>query len=114
MTRSGFKVLWKKRELVIRKTGLKGRHSAGCNSYKQGRTVVGAAWKVVGSLGCIDREMVELRILRGGSNANGRITTLNFRRADFGLCRDLFGRIPQGRVLESRGGSRDIQGSPPP
>lgn len=60
-----------KRELVIRKTGLKGRHSAGCNSYKQGRTVVGASWKVVSSLGCIDREMVELRILRGGSNANG-------------------------------------------
>ena len=70
-----------------------------------------------GSLGCIDHEMVELRILRGGNKANGRITTPNFRRADFGLCRDLLGRIPWETVLESRGGLGDlfdIQGSPPP
>ncbi|PKU29819.1 rna-directed dna polymerase from mobile element jockey-like [Limosa lapponica baueri] len=70
-----------------------------------------------GSLGCTDHEMVELRILRGGNKANGRITTPNFRRADFSLCRDLLGRIPWETVLESRGGLGDlfdIQGPPHP
>ena len=31
------------------------------------------------SLGCTNREMVEFRILRGGSKATSRITTLAFR-----------------------------------
>ena len=34
-------------------------------------------------------KMVKFRILRKKSKARSRITTLDFRRADFGLCRDL-------------------------
>lgn len=46
--------------------------------------------------------MVKVRILRGGNKANSRITTLDFRGVDFGLFRDLPGRIPRERVLERR------------
>ncbi|GAB0209947.1 hypothetical protein GRJ2_003460400 [Grus japonensis] len=50
--------------------------------------------KVGGSLGCSDHEMVEFRILRGRSRTIIKITTLDFRRAGFGLFKDLLGRIP--------------------
>ena len=36
--------------------------------------------KVEGSLGCSDHEMVEFRILCGGSGAISRTKTLDFRR----------------------------------
>jgi len=59
--------------------------------------------KVGGRLGCSDPEMVEFRILRGGSRAISRIKTLDFRRANFGLFKDLLGGIPWVRALEGRG-----------
>ncbi|PKU29548.1 glycerol kinase [Limosa lapponica baueri] len=64
----------------------------------------GLIWdvKVKGSLGCSDHEM-EFRILRGGSRAKNKLTTLDFRRADFGLFRDLLGRVPWDKALERRG-----------
>ncbi|PKU35594.1 glycerol kinase [Limosa lapponica baueri] len=45
--------------------------------------------KTKGNLGCSDHEMVEFRILRGWSRAKSKITSLDFRRADFGLFRGL-------------------------
>ncbi|GAB0206727.1 hypothetical protein GRJ2_003138300 [Grus japonensis] len=59
--------------------------------------------KVEGSLGCRDHEMVEFRILRGRSRAVSRITALDFRRANFGLFKDLLGTIPWDKVLEGKG-----------
>ncbi|GAB0209035.1 mitochondrial enolase superfamily member 1 [Grus japonensis] len=59
--------------------------------------------KLKGSLGCSDHEMVEFRILRAARRAHSKLTTLDFRRADFGLFRDLLGRIPWDRALEGRG-----------
>jgi len=59
--------------------------------------------KAGGSLGCSDHEMVEFRILRGGSRAISRITTLDFRRANFELFKDLLGEIPWVRALEGKG-----------
>jgi len=59
--------------------------------------------KVGGRLGCSDHEMVEFRILRGGSRTISRIKTLNLRRADFALFRELPGGIPWARALEGRG-----------
>jgi len=56
--------------------------------------------KAGGSLGCSDHEMVEFRILRGGSRAISRITALDFKRANFGLFKDLLGGIPWIRALE--------------
>jgi len=59
--------------------------------------------KVGGRLGCSDHEMVEFRILRGGSRVISRIKTLDLRRADFGLFKDLLRGIPWARALEGRG-----------
>ncbi|GAB0181417.1 hypothetical protein GRJ2_000607000 [Grus japonensis] len=55
------------------------------------------------SLGCSDHEMVEFKILRAARRAHTKLTTLDFRRADFGLFRDLLGRIPWDKALEGRG-----------
>ncbi|GAB0203375.1 hypothetical protein GRJ2_002803100 [Grus japonensis] len=59
--------------------------------------------KLRGSLGCSDHEMVEFRILRAARRACSKLTTLDFRRADFGLFGDLLGRIPWDKALEGRG-----------
>ncbi|GAB0209810.1 mitochondrial enolase superfamily member 1 [Grus japonensis] len=58
--------------------------------------------KLKGSLGCSDHEMVEFRVLRAARRVHSKVTTLDFRRADFGLFRDLLGRIPWDKVLEGR------------
>ncbi|GAB0183717.1 hypothetical protein GRJ2_000837000 [Grus japonensis] len=72
--------------------------------------------KVGGSLRCSDHESMKFKILREGNNAKPSITTLDFRRTEFGIFRDLFGS-PQETVLE-RGGIQKhcmiFQGSPPP
>jgi len=59
--------------------------------------------KVGGRLGCSNHEMVEFTILRGGSRVISRIKTLDFRRANFGLFKELLGRIPWARAVEGRG-----------
>ncbi|GAB0209154.1 hypothetical protein GRJ2_003381100 [Grus japonensis] len=59
--------------------------------------------KLKGSLGCSDHKMVEFRILRAARRAHSKLTTLDLRRADFGLLRDLLGRIPWEKALEGRG-----------
>jgi len=64
--------------------------------------------KVESSLDCSDHEMVEVKILHGGSRAISRITTLDFRRSNFGLFKELLGGIPRVRGLEGRGGLRDF------
>ncbi|GAB0179892.1 hypothetical protein GRJ2_000454500 [Grus japonensis] len=63
--------------------------------------------KLKGSLGCSDRKMVEFGILRAARRAHSKLTALAFRRADFGLFRDLLGRIPWDKALEGRG-AQDI------
>jgi len=47
--------------------------------------------------------MVEFRTLHGGSRAINRIKTLDFRRANLGLFKDLLGGIPRVRALEDWG-----------
>ncbi|GAB0190077.1 hypothetical protein GRJ2_001473000 [Grus japonensis] len=59
--------------------------------------------KLEGSLGCSDHKMVEFKFLRAARRACSKLTTLDFRRADFGLFRDLLGRIPWDKALEGRG-----------
>ncbi|PKU32048.1 dtw domain-containing protein 2 [Limosa lapponica baueri] len=78
--------------------------------------------KLKGSLGCSDHEMVEFKILQAARRAHSKLTTLNFRRADFGdlLFRDLLGRVPWEGTLPCPRGKRgprklvSIQESPPP
>ncbi|GAB0176516.1 mitochondrial enolase superfamily member 1 [Grus japonensis] len=59
--------------------------------------------KLKGSLGCSDHEMVEFRILRAARREHSKLTTLDFRGADFGLFGDLPGSIPWDKALEGRG-----------
>ncbi|GAB0182026.1 hypothetical protein GRJ2_000667900 [Grus japonensis] len=59
--------------------------------------------KLKGSLSCSDHEMVEFQILRAVRRAHSKLTTLDFGRADFGLFRDLLGRIPWDKAVEARG-----------
>jgi len=47
--------------------------------------------------------MVEFRTLRAGRRVKSRLTTLDFRRADFGLFKYLLRRVPWDKALE--GGS---------
>jgi len=49
--------------------------------------------KVKGSLGCSDHEMLDFKTLRVARRLRSKLTTLDFRRADFGLLRDLLNRI---------------------
>jgi len=49
--------------------------------------------KVGVCLGCCDHEIGEFRILHGGSRAISRIKTLDFRRNNFGLFKELLGGI---------------------
>jgi len=44
--------------------------------------------------------MVEFRILKAGRRVKSKLTTLDFRRADFGLFKDLLGRVPGDKVLD--------------
>ncbi|GAB0209349.1 hypothetical protein GRJ2_003400600 [Grus japonensis] len=59
--------------------------------------------KLKGSLGCSDHKMVEFKILRAARRVHSKLTTLDFRRADFGLSRDLLGRVPWDKAPEGRG-----------
>lgn len=58
--------------------------------------------KVRGSLGCSVHEM-EFTVLRGGNKAKIRTATMDFRRVEFGLSRDLFGGISWETAQERRG-----------
>ncbi|GAB0203892.1 mitochondrial enolase superfamily member 1 [Grus japonensis] len=46
---------------------------------------------------------LKFKILRAARSVHNKLTALDFRRADFGLFRDLLGRIPWDKALEGRG-----------
>lgn len=57
---------------------------------------------VKGSLGCNDHEIVEFKIPVVMKKAHSEITTLVFRRLDFGLFRNMFHGVPWYKALEGR------------
>jgi len=59
--------------------------------------------KFKGSLGYGDHEMVEFKILWAVRRVYSKISTLDFRRADFGLIRYFLGRVRWDKALEGRG-----------
>jgi len=59
--------------------------------------------KLKSSLGCSDHEIVEFKILRAVRRAHNKLITLDCRRADFGLFKDLLGSMPWDKALEGRG-----------
>jgi len=46
--------------------------------------------------------MMEFKIFKTVRRAHSKFTTLDFRRADFGLFRDLLGIVPWDKALEGR------------
>lgn len=58
--------------------------------------------KVGGSPGCSDHKVVENPVLREEKAANRRSTTMDYRIADFGLLKDLLGRMMQEMVMERK------------
>ncbi|KAM4642928.1 uncharacterized protein AAGF69_015296 isoform 1-T2 [Amazona ochrocephala] len=56
-----------------------------------------------GSLGHSDHEMVEFEILRTVRRACSKLTAMDFKRAHFGLVRNLLSKVPWGIALEGRG-----------
>ena len=59
--------------------------------------------KLKGSLGCNDHETMNFKIFRSARRAHSELNNLGFRRADFGLLRDLVGRVTWDKALEGRG-----------
>ncbi|GAB0186157.1 hypothetical protein GRJ2_001081000 [Grus japonensis] len=62
--------------------------------------------KLKGSLGCSDHEVVEFKTFRAVRRVHSKLTTLDFRRAEFGLFRDLLGRLQWDKALEGRGSKK--------
>lgn len=58
--------------------------------------------KLKGSLVCCDHETVEFNTLRAMRSVHIKLTTLDLRRADFGLFEDLCNREPWDKALEGR------------
>ena len=50
--------------------------------------------KTGGSLGCSDHALVEFTVLRDIGKATIKVRTLNFRKANFQLFKELVGRTP--------------------
>lgn len=59
--------------------------------------------KIKVSPGCSDQEMVAFKILRATGRVHCMFTTLNFRRTDFGLFKDLLRRALWDMALERSG-----------
>lgn len=56
-----------------------------------------------GSSDCRNCGMVELELLRAVRRAHRKLIALEFRKATFGLCKDLLGRVPRDRALRTEG-----------
>lgn len=59
--------------------------------------------KITDISGCRSHEMVELTILRAERRMKSKLTTMDFRRADFGFFKNLLGRVLWDKALEGRG-----------
>jgi len=58
---------------------------------------------VGGCLGLSDHEMIEFSVRGEVKRGASKTTTMDFRRADFGLFRTLVARVPWERVLKGKG-----------
>jgi len=59
--------------------------------------------KTGGSLGCCDHTLVVFTVQRDKGKSRSIVRTLNFRKANFQLFKELNNRIPWERVLRERG-----------
>jgi len=59
--------------------------------------------KIGGSLGCSDHALVKFTVLRDVGKVRSMVRTLNFRKANFQLFKELVSRTPWETVLRDRG-----------
>lgn len=59
--------------------------------------------KLKSNLGCTGHEILEFKVLRASKRMQSKLGSLDFRRADFELIRELPDRITWEKVLEGRG-----------
>ncbi|KAK4806761.1 hypothetical protein QYF61_005557 [Mycteria americana] len=65
--------------------------------------------KIGGSLGCSDHAFVEFTVLRDMGQARSIVRTLNFRKANFQLFKELVSRTPWEKVLRDKGAEQSWQ-----
>jgi len=65
--------------------------------------------KTGGSLGCSDHALVESTVLRDMGKATSIVRTLNFRKANFQLFKELGNSTPWETVLRNRGTEQSWQ-----
>ncbi|KAK4828824.1 hypothetical protein QYF61_000881 [Mycteria americana] len=65
--------------------------------------------KIGGSLGCSDHALVEFAVLRDMGQAKSKVRTLNFRKANFQLFKELVNRTPSETVLRDKGAEQICQ-----
>jgi len=65
--------------------------------------------KIGGSLGCSDHALVEFTVLRNMGKARSIVRTLNFRKANFKLYKELVSRTHWETVLRNRGAEQSWQ-----
>jgi len=59
--------------------------------------------KIGGSLGCSDLGLVGFTLLRDTGKERSMVRTLNFRKANFQLFKELVNRTPWETILRDRG-----------
>jgi len=59
--------------------------------------------KIGGSQGCSDHSLVKFILLRDIGKSRNIVRTINFRKANFQLFKELVSRTPWGMVLRDRG-----------
>ncbi|KAK4827894.1 hypothetical protein QYF61_022317 [Mycteria americana] len=65
--------------------------------------------KTGGSLGCSDHALVEFAVLRDMGQAESKARTLNFRKANFQLFKELVNRTPWETALRDKGAEQSWQ-----
>ncbi|KAK4831467.1 hypothetical protein QYF61_017715 [Mycteria americana] len=65
--------------------------------------------KIGGSLGCSNHALVEFAVLRDVGQAKSKVRTLNFRKANFQLSKELVNRTPWKTALRDKGAEQSRQ-----
>ncbi|KAK4821784.1 hypothetical protein QYF61_002200 [Mycteria americana] len=65
--------------------------------------------KIGGSLGCSDHALVAFTVLRDMGQAMSKVRTLNFRKANFQMFKELVNRIPWETALRDKGAEQSWQ-----
>jgi len=86
--------------LLLQETELRTRRGATLNLVLTNKEELVGNVKLKDSTSFSDHTMVQFKIFRAARRAHSKLNTLDFRRADFGLFRDLLSRVRWDKALE--------------